>query len=244
MAWAISTRSMERVGSLAVAAKVWASATPWRNEHHSWRQLDQRRASHKRIVKLSDDRGYQCVLYSTALVTYFTDGTVALRCYDTQSSTAFAWCVKPEGCTPTSAQGRMFWRVQTDAGVQFLRQGAEPLLLKPVRTGVWQVVSSAELMHEMVNNNLLRAAVREQVKPYAAWHAVTERLRGKPFLPTWHAFDHRYALGLQPLLGDPVQYLKLAEMAEPGELIKALYFATGAVYKAPVPYDRLPRNFA
>ncbi|NQW81129.1 MAG: hypothetical protein HQ445_08145 [Polaromonas sp.] len=242
--WSISTHNINRVNTLANAAKVWAGEKPWRNEDAAWRQLAERRATHKRIVKLDDNLGYECVLYQTALVTYHTDGAVTLRCHDTVSSNAFAWYVSPNGCTPLSSQGRMFWEVKTAEGTRYYRQGAEPLRLRPTGAGQWLLTSQADISYEAVNHNSQRAAVRKQVKPYADWHKLTERLSGKALPRHYNSVDRAHALNVVPRLSDPEHYLSIANFATPEVLTEALYHATGGIYKAPVPYDRLPRNYA
>lgn len=244
MSWHINTHDITGVSSFICATKVWEAAQPWRNQHTSWRSLAGRRMFHKRIVRLSDARGYDCVLYNIAIVSYYADGSVALRCYDSVSTQAFAWKVKPDGCSPVSSQGRMFWQVRTDKGARFYRQGTEALMLVPTALGNWQLSEPAEPQHELVNDRIKRAAVRKQIKPYALWHAAVSRLQGRPFEQHWQIVEPGAALNMLPKLGSPECYPGIARIATPVALTDALYRATGAVYRAPVPPNRLPRNYA
>lgn len=241
MAWSISTNKLPAIHSFADAAAVWNGASPWSREHTSWRPLDSRRAVHKRIVKLYDG-SYQCVLHQTPVVTYLEDGSVKLRCHDSRSTQAFAWYMRPRGCCPASAQGQMFWKVITDEGNHFYREGYEPLTLIPTQTGNWQLTTKPAPVVELVNDRAKRAFVRKQVKPFEDWHAATTRLLGRRLSSWTYRITQREAYAILHTLNDPEHYLEVAQRVSPEQLREALYLATGGIYKSPVPYTRLPRN--
>ena len=245
MSFAIHTHNIPGIRCFAKAERVWDEAQPFaKSEPASWKPLDGKRQVHKRIVKLSDNRGYECVLHRTAVVSYFTDDSVALRCYDSQSTGAFAWRLSPTGCTPTSFRGRMFWEVQTDDGPRFYREGREALLLRPTAAGNWELVSPPSGEEEWRYDPKKGAAVRKQLKPYQVWHATMARLGVLPRrLGTYSPVG-----AVMRLLDDPTRvedYIEFAEsIGDPKDILPVAYAATGAHYKSPVPHDRLPRNFA
>lgn len=233
---------MKRVSSLANAERVWLSGEPWRNEHASWRQLAERREKHKRLVKLSDERGYQCVLYSTAVVTYFTDGGVELRCYDTQSTKDFADCVAPKGCSPVSHHGRMFWKVRTDEGICYYREGKDALLLKPTPKGNWSLATLPSEEHEWVHDRKLGAEVRKRLRPYTLWYQTTLRLGALPVRSPSHV-NFSTVQELIDAADNPERFFDFATtLGGPERFLSTAYKLTGARYQARVPHDRLPRR--
>jgi hypothetical protein len=243
MTWAFSTRHMKRVSSLEAAERLWGTTPPWRTEHTSWRPLAERRAKHKRLVKLSDERGYRCVLGNSPLVTYLADGAIELYCYDTHSSRQFAHCVSPLGCQPISSFGRFFWQVETNKGVRYYRDESSALLLIPTSYGKWKVMNSSYMPYEWRHDRALAAAVRKKLKPYSTWYELTRRL-GVPLYSS--AYSHRGAI--ETLLETPEAYELYPSLApqlgSPQAFLNLAYEITGARYKVPVPPDRLPRNYA
>jgi hypothetical protein len=247
MGYSISTRNLASIHSFETAQTHWNSQKPWREEHASWRQLDNRRATHKRMVKLSDDRGYQCVLYQTPVVTYFANGNVELRCYDSASTTTFAWCVKPRGCQPTSKSGRMYWVVKTDDGDRYYREASEPLHLQPTAAGNWKLISKPALDHEPGYDRKKGAEVQKALKNYRIWHDTTTRMGRRA--PNQHYFDVSDQKAIVRTLLDAPDNIEIyplvAENAGSPTIVReTAYMLTGARYKSPVPHDRLPRSYA
>ena len=243
MSFTIDTRYMTSVHSFADAERVWAAANPWRSEDASWRPLDGTRKLHMRLVKLGDGFGYQCVLHQTAVVTYYADGSVALRCYNSQSTQAFAWMVSPTGCDPVSCKGRMFWQVQADAGPRFYREGREALQLQPMGKH-WELTNLPREHNDWVLDLKQAASVRKRLKPYATWQTATARLG---ILPRT-AYAPQSRAHVKELLSAPDQtdrYYEIAEvLGHPSNFLPLAYEIAGARTKVPTPYDRLPRSFA
>lgn len=244
MGFYIDTRNMVRIHCFADAERVWNQAKPWRTEHASWRPLDGPRKKHMKLVKLSNDRGYECKLFNTAVVTYFTDGSVALRCYDSISTQSFAWCVRPTRCQPASAKGRMFWQVETDDGPRFYREGSEALMLRPTAACNWQLTTLPSDEKEWAYDPKKAAAVRKKLKPYAVWYAVASRLDGLP--PRTTSYTARPTVECFWSAPDALRnYRAWAEtLGSPRDILPVAYEVAGARYKSPVPHDRLPRSFA
>lgn len=242
--WSISTHSMASVHSLTQAQTVWDAAKPWKNQLTSWRPLDGRRMFHKRIVKLSDNAGYGCVLFNTAMVTYLTDGSVKLRCDDRVSSSAFSYRVAPRGCCATSHKGKMYWRVRTDDGDHYYREGAQALHLKPTAAGNWLLVNEASPETEWAFDRKLGAQARKLVAPYTLWYTVSQRMGVK--LPTYIYDDNWAHPSISILLANPGNPATIAQVApEIGPPVNArhsAYLHLGARHRAPVPSYRLPRS--
>lgn len=240
--WAISTYNMPTLHSFGAAEEFWNNAKAWKNEDQSWRPLDGRRMTHKRLVKTSDG-GYQCVLFSTPLVTYYPD-KIKLEVYATQSSASFSWCVRPLGCRPQSANGRHFWEVDTPDGKRFYTCGSNNLELSSVGNGVWELENKPGDVTEWVYDQKLGAQARKLVKPYATWFATTERL-GARLTNYVHNRNHKVHQ-IEQLLSDPKNYEAYPEYAyyigHPQNAVNSAYLYLGARTQQPVPHDRLPRR--
>lgn len=242
MSWGISTRGLKQVSSFAAAERIWNSAVPWRNELASWRQLDARRMRHKRLVQLSDGRGYECVLHQTPIVTYYADGKVGLRGYNSQSTQLFAWAMRPEGCRSVSHDSRMWWAVDTDSGTHYAQCGDAPLILEPTSKGKWRLLSPTREVTERAYDAKAGAQARKLIKPYVAWFNLTSKLNGGAYYGRFAAPSRS---DVQQLLDNPVAVETFPVLAVRGatpELVrKHAYEITGAYFQAPVPHDRLPR---
>jgi hypothetical protein len=243
MSWSISTRGPKQVGSFAAAEKVWTDAKPWKSELTSWRPLADQRMRHKRIVKLSEDRGYACVLHQTPVVTYFADGSVALQCYSSQSTQLFAWYMKPEGCRPVSHKGEMWWSVETDEGTHYYAQDGEPLVLEPTGKGKWRLLSRTREATERAYNAKAGAQARKLIKPYLDWFDLTSRMNGNKYYGKFAVPSQGH---IQTLMDNPDgvgMFRALAESGATPDLVrKHAYEITGAYTQVAVPHDRLPRT--
>ena len=248
MSWAISTHGIECIDCLNQAAKVWDNAKPWRSEDISWRPLDNPRMRHKRIVKLSDDHGYECVLYKTPLVTYLADGSVLLRCHNSQSSQSFAHCVAPQGCAPLSHKGCMYWKVHTDHGDHYYLEGRTPLHLEKTTKGNWKLSSAAAELTEQAFDARKGAAARKIFKTYNTWYEISQRMGVNPGLkpcryPHFKETTRLHLNALHMTPADPEVFVAAAPfLGAPDNARQLAYAHFGAVYQRTVPPDSLPRN--
>lgn len=243
MNWTIHTHNMKAVSSFAQAAKVWESAEPFaKTEHTSWKPLDGKRQPHKRIVKLSEDRGYDCVLYNTAIASYYPDGSVKLGSHDSMSTRAFAYVVAPNGCYPESASGKMYWRVATDDGPRYYREGQDPLILHPTAAGNWMLMTTPATVEEWVYDPKLGGQVVRKLRPYKTWVRTLRRLNNSE-----HQLTANHGV-MQYLLENYDKVEEFPYVAErlglSDDVNRLAFVVTGARYKSPVPHTRLPRNFA
>lgn len=241
MGWSISSHDLACIASFAQAEKHWADTKPWKTEDQTWRSLGGRRARHKRLVKLADG-GYACVLYHTAMVTYYPDGSVLLNVHDSQSSRIFSDYMAPAGCVAISHQSCMYWKVNTPQGIQYYRPARERLHLQPAPCQTWEVVGAMpDMPVERKFDRKLGAATRRALNPYFQWLETTERLTGKRVNPSYtppiDLVNH--------LLKTPDNsevYLSLCRAGGSKDAVTRLaYLTTRAVTSAPVPYDRLPK---
>ena len=239
------TDDISSIHSYEQAVKTWDSAEEWKNELSSWRPLAGKRMPHKRIVKQTDG-GYACVLYSTAMVTYYPD-EVVLACDNRSMSHGFSNRVCPSGMRPTSnGHGSgMFWQVETDEGTRFYRQGRERLRLKKTSGVRWKLMNEPATDMEWVYDPKLGAAARKLLKPYDTWYAMTKRLgvnlpSGTEFVPAYHQ------RAVIKLLEAPDDVARIAEMAQtiglPEHARAAAYLHLGARSQVAAPFDRLPRR--
>ncbi len=237
MSWQISTNDIPRVLDFATAERLWNEAKPWRNELTSWRQLAERRATHKRIVRINEGDGYQLILYSTPIVTYHKDGRVELHTFDSSSTQQFAWRVRPEGTQVHSVGGTMFWKFDDPDGPRFVREGKGPLCLEPAGSNQYRLATAPAQDFEWELDRKAAAVVRKKLSHYKKWYDITARLHGGAHRPnsTRHAIQEILAAPENPenfrLDFGPVQ-----------GLYQLAYEIEGARYKVPVPIDRLPRK--
>lgn len=238
----IKTHNMACINSFAQAKAFWAKTAVWKNQDASWRPLNNTRKFHMRLVKLSDG-GYDCVLYNTSIVRYYRD-RVELGCYSTKSTQAFAWRVKPVGCSPVSANGEMFWQVATPDSIKFYAEGKQRLKLAARGSGVWELTNEPQKQLIWQLDRGLAAQARKMVKTYANWFAIVKKLTGKEPFTSTYLFD-----GKKDVL-DFVKYHDNAEMfkdfavvyGNPKAVTKLLYLHTGARYSVPSTHDCLPKK--
>jgi len=235
--WQISTQDIPRVSDFATAERLWNEAKPWRNEQTSWRQLAERRAKHKRIVQINGGDGYQLVLYSTPMVTYYKDGRVELRTYDSASTQMFAWRVRPEGTQVHSVGSTMYWEFDDPDGARFVREGRGPLCLEPAGINRYRLTTVPAQDYEWGLDRKAAAAVRKKLGHYKRWFEVTERLQGiRPCVSVHRA-------NVRQILDDPENPEAFNLHFGPAQnLYHLAYKIEGARYEVPVPTDRLPRR--
>lgn len=240
MSWSIHTNDMARISSYRDAENHWESKPEWKNEYTTWRPLAGRRKRHIRLEKHNGGGSYECVLYQTALVTYWSDGSVTLRTYDSNSSVLFAARVSPGNCSPISHRGGMYWKIWADKGLQFHRGTIQ---LRPHEKG-WEIKNLDQLSPELewVTDLKKAAQTRKLLRPYTQWHEMTSRLKR---LPAPHMHSSIYDAHVSQLLQNPTEfedYPELAQVITPGPYLRnTAYRLTGAHTKVPVPFDRLPR---
>jgi len=150
-----------------VAGVYWNDARPWKNELTSWRPLAERRATHKRIVRVDGGDAYQCVLYSTPVVTYHRNGDIELRTHNSNSSKMFAWVVRPQGLSIESANSKMYWGFPSQEGDRYIREGPGPLKLEYVGTNQYNLLTVPAEDKEWVLDRKAAAAVRKKLSHYA-----------------------------------------------------------------------------
>jgi hypothetical protein len=240
MGYSISTHSLKRISNFAEAEAFWAVAKPWRSQPESWRPLGERRARHKRIVRINDGDGYRLMLFQTPVVTYFKNGDINLQTYNSASTQDFAWYMKPTGMKPHSMRGVMYWEFPSQEGPRFVRQGNDPLALAYVGTGQYQLTAKPAVDYEWVLDRKKAAATRKQLSHYKHWYDITSRLMGHNIRREVLASEITALLhnsDNMDFFADTGTYWGPAE----GMYLRA-YELTGARTRVPVPYDRLPRK--
>lgn len=243
MTWSISTINLKSVHSFEQAQNVWTKAPPWKNHPSAWRPLDGPRMPHKRLVFVRNNgvEGYECTLYETALVTYYADGSVALRTHGSVSSGMFTDCVRPPGCSLIRHVGDVYWKVTTDAGEHYYAQHRDPLRLTRTDAGNWLLRGEPAHRSEWISNPAKVREVGRQIKPYKDWFDTTSRLLGIQPQRVWLPGDDDVR---KILAQQPSAFRKAFEQGVTPETIRTLaYKITGAKTVQPVSsYDYLPRN--
>lgn len=232
---------MANIRSFKQAQEHWAGAEPWRNKHTSWRPLQNIRKEHVRMIKLSNERGYECVLYSTPMVTYYANGDIKLIGDDRSASYQFAWRTTPTGISPVGNNGNgMFWKVETPEGERFYKDSG-CLMLTPASDGAWQVTNTPATVTEKVLDRKIAAGVRAKLRHYDKWEKLTSRLTGAHI----HVYspDRRDVFGLLQYADNSELFPQFRNALGPVEDFRQIaYEIAGAFSEVPVPHDRLPRK--
>lgn len=242
MSWSISTNGLEIIDSYKRAKEIWDTTEPWKNENGSWRPLAERRARHKRLEKVTHAGidGYACVLYHTALVTYYADGSVDLQTHESVSSRAFTDYVHPPLCSMHHTKGLSYWTVMTDKGPCYYHQSRQPLHLTRTRAGNWRLLDKIEPRREWVNITPKIRETNKRLKVYETWAEMTARLSG-------HRPRRSFSLLLsdeinQLLAGKPEAFMKAYDLGYRIEDIKhRAHELTGARVIRPVPFTQPPK---
>lgn len=238
MAWGMNLSGTKNVRSYAQARAHWAGEQPWRNELTSWRPLQDKRKKHVRLVRLDEGGGgYACVLYQTPMVTYYANGDIKLIGHSSAASHSFAWYTSPAGVNPVSANGYMYWQVDTPDGMRYYR--GKDLRLTPAPTRGWQLLNNPVEETEKTLNLKRAAAVRKLLSHYDKWEQLTSRLAGDRGYLTQRT-------SVQALLNDPQNpklFAKLHDSLGPAAgLRETAYALMGAYDVVIVTHDRLPRK--
>lgn len=241
MGFAISTTNMPRIGSFTEAEDYWNKAAPWKNELQTWRPLAERRARHKRIVRIDGGDAYQCILYDTPLITYFRNGDVKLQTHDSTSSKNFVRCVRPYGISAETARGMMYWGYPSQEGDRYVRQDTQPLLLKYVGTNQYNLTTKPAEDFEWVPDRKKAAEVRKKLSHYKRWYELTARLGGLPKYNPWSNHKRACIAALQAEPENIEMFMDFAAHIGPVQY-QIAYEVAGAGVSMPVPYNRLPRK--
>lgn len=242
MVWSINLSGASNIRSFKIAQEHWAGIKGWKNKPASWRPLHTRRKQHVRLNRLNDEAGYECVLHSTPMVTYYANGDVKLIGHNSVSSREFAWRTTPAGVTPVSNNGYMYWKVDTPDGVRYYRDQTY-LMLTPAFNGRWQLLNEPVEETEKTLNLKKAAAVRKLLSYYDKWEKLTERLTGAYAYmhPTYPDRKDIRALLASP--EDPELFARLRErIGSVDEFRNIAYELMGAYDEAVVPHDRLPKR--
>ena len=241
MAWGMNLCGMASIRSFEQAQAHWAQAEPWKNKHTSWRPLQDKRKEHVRLVRLDNEAGYECVLYSTAMVTYYADGDVKVIGDGRNASHSFAWRVSPNGVTPVRANGHMFWQVDTPEGERFYKDN-KCLMLSHAPKNTWHLTNTPVRTTEKILDKERAAGVRKLLSHYDKWEKLTSRLLG--FRPNVRNYRNHSIIKL--LLDGPENIESFAELrphlGPVAGFREAAYDIMGAYDEIVVPHDRLPRK--
>lgn len=239
MGYSITTRNMVCISSYAEAKAHWDKTKPWVDTDSC--PLAGRRETNKALRRGAHNSYFSCKLYATPLVIYHSDGGIELNTHHSVSSRKFMDYVAPKGCKPVFAFGNTFWEINTEKGVEY-RLHVEA---KPIRTGVWKITGSSRQATELVKDAPLCGKIRRNLKPYANWYGVTNRLIDLPgecrvqHMPTHHLDEITKGMLDPQSFPDIVNYLGSPETYS---FYDRIYRAAGALKPEPVPFNRLPRN--
>lgn len=232
--WTISTHNMPWIKSHAEAEEYFKSRSPW-PQHSNWRPLDNKRTVHKRLVLNEVTQTYQCVLYEHALVTYHPNGKVALECYNSVSSCAFAHRVSPEGMSVISHRNYMYWKV----GDQYFRTDRRMTFQK--EDNGWVYLDGAATDTKLVVDRKKAADVRKILKPLLDWLTVHERITGQK---VYDRTNYSYTdAAMNEYLNNPSSDLFIDVITHVGgrdKIIESAYKLRDAIKTEQVPLGTLP----
>lgn len=144
------------------------------------RPLDGAKAHHKRIQFDPSNQAYELVLYRTPLVTYYPDGTIAVRPDSRKMSRDFLYATLPLGLSVMSHADKTMVIARTLEGPAWYSVAVGALHFKHCGDYLWRITSPADqrIRERMC---LKRAAlVRKATKPFLDWVQTTRALCGEP----------------------------------------------------------------
>lgn len=220
MGWAISTYNLPRVRTYEAAKHTFDGARPFNDNNRDLRRLAEKRDTHKAIQLCEHDQSISFLLYSTALVTYWPDGTAKVVSHDTVSSRSFLGCFMPTRIEVHNFKGDTWFKV----GGKFYR-GSFTVTPEGEVSGanapLWRAVADRKKM----------AAARASISEFANWLKVTREVTRETRQCTTHAASYAqkedYVYWL--LTGAESRWSEIANgISEVSDLYEQLYWATGA----------------
>lgn len=182
MSWSNNCYKLPRIADYAAAKKRFDdTAQPRASFWNAFqRPLDGARAHHKRIQFDPSNQAYELVLYRTPLVTYYPDGTVAVRPDSRKMSREFLYATLPLGLSVTSHADETMVVAHTLEGQAWYPKAVGALHFEHCGNHLWRLTSPAD---QRVRERmcLKRAAlVRKATKPFLDWVQTTRALCGEP----------------------------------------------------------------
>ena len=182
MPWSNNCHKLPRIADYAAAKKRFDdTAQPRASFWNAFqRPLDGAKAHHKHIQFDPSNQAYELVLYCTPLVTYYPDGTVAVRPDDRKMSRDFLDATLPLGLSVMSHADQTMVIAHTLEGQAWYSKAVGALHFKHCGGHLWRITSPAD---QRVRERLClkRAAlVRKATKPFLDWVQTTRALCGDP----------------------------------------------------------------
>ena len=182
MSWSNNCYKLPRIADYAAAKKRFDdTAQPRASLWNAFqRPLDGARAHHKRIQFDPSDQAYELVLYRTPLVTYYPDGTIAVRPDSRKMSREFLYATLPLGLSVTSHADETMVVAHTPKGKAWYSVAVGALHFKHCGDHLWRITSPTDqrIRERMC---LKRAAlVCKATRPFLDWVQTTRALCGEP----------------------------------------------------------------
>ena len=182
MSWSNNCHKLPRIADYAAAKKRFDDAAQPRAVFWSTfqRPLGGAKAHHKRIQFDPSNQAYELVLYRAPLVTYYPDGTVAVRPDSRKMSRDFLHATLPLGLSVTSHADETMVIAHTPKGTAWYSVAVGTLHFEHYGDHLWWLTSPADqrIREHMC---LKRAAlVRKATKPFLDWVQTTRVLCGEP----------------------------------------------------------------
>ena len=182
MSWSGNCYKLPRIADYAAAEKRFNdTAQPRASLWNAFqRPLGGARAHHKRIQFDPSNQAYELVFYHTPLVTYYPDGTIAVRPDSRKMSRQFLCATLPLELSVISHADETMVLAHTPKGQAWYSVVVGALHFKRCGNHLWQLTSPADqrIREHMC---LKRAAlVRKATKPFLDWVQTTRALCGEP----------------------------------------------------------------
>jgi len=228
MSWSNNCYKLPRIADYAAAEKRFNdTAQPRESLWKAFqRPLDGAKAHHKRIQFDPSNQAYELVLYRTPLVTYYPDGTVAVRPDSRKMSRDFLYATLPLGLSVMSHADRTMVIAHTLEGQAWYSVAVGALHFKHCGDHLWRITSPTDprIRERMC---LKRAAlVRKATKPFLDWVQTTRVLCGEPSIKAF-AFP-KYPDSLDALQDTELWPTLAAGVSDRAAWVRGAYDAFGA----------------
>lgn len=182
MSWSNNCYKLPRIADYAAAKKRFdGTAQPRASLWSAFqRPLDGAKAHHKRIQFDPSNQAYELVLYRTPLVTYYPNGTVAVRPDSRKMSRDFLYATLPLGLSVMNHADQTMVIAHTLEGPAWYSVAVGALHFEHCGNHLWRLSSPTDqrIRERMC---LKRAAlIRKAAKPFLDWVQTTRALCGEP----------------------------------------------------------------
>lgn len=184
MAWGVNLSGMQSLHSYEACKNYFEKyERPNGSKWEVWqRPLDGKTKHHIRLEKHDSipsgaEPTYHCVLYQTAVTTYYSNGQVKVYHDQRQATREFMRSTLPRGIAPYGT-----WHVQVDTpeGTHWYML-SQAMMFEPAGSGKWKIMGTPMRRKKTLVDKPAAALVRKKLKPFFEWAHMTNKIVAPAF---------------------------------------------------------------